>query len=197
MKQVITMVYSHPKKKEHVIYGPLNTGWEEKENYLCHQNTVNICPNYINLKKHVFIALEMVRAFDRSLSTPFSSLCACWTFTTAITAPKHFGIPLCLHICLPPPLPPPHGCELLKERDLISSSLYASPSPCLQKSPQLCMRWMSIRCVMIELSINQIQWFHLVGKKKALESERCRFQSQLCTGLAVGPQASLVFSSEK
>lgn len=105
--------------------------------------------------------------------------------------------PLCLHICLPPPLPPPHGCELLKERDLISSSLYASPSPCLQKSPQLCMRWMSIRGVMIELSINQIQWFHLVGRKKALESERCRFQSQLCTGLTVGPQASLVFSSEK
>ena len=69
MKQVITMVYSHPKKKEQVIYDPLNTGWEEKENHLCHQNVVNICPNYINLKKHLFIALEMVRAFDHFIST--------------------------------------------------------------------------------------------------------------------------------
>ena len=59
------------------------------------------------------------------------------------------------------------------------------PLPCLQKSPQLCLRWRSIRGVMIELSINQIHGFHVVGEKKVLESERSRFESQLNTGLTV------------
>ena len=38
---------------------------------------------------------------------------------------------------------------------------------------------------MIELSINQIHGFHVVGEKKVLESERSRFESQLNTGLTV------------
>ena len=51
MKKVVTIVYSHLMKKEQVIYDPLNTLREEKDNYLCYQNAVNLYPQNINLNK--------------------------------------------------------------------------------------------------------------------------------------------------